>query len=225
MPIKSCTEPEIEKYCEDHSSPLGPAFDRLREVTQTETTAAFMQVGLLEGSFLQVLVRLLQPQFVLELGTFTGYSALAMAQALPPGARLVTCDTDPRATALALRAWQDAGVADRIELKLGPALQSLKEITDKIDLAFIDADKANYIAYWEEIVPKLSDRGLIVVDNVLWSGRILKPAEPKDHMMVNFNRHAAQDVRMRTLMLPIRDGILLAYRGSSQPETLKSKRP
>jgi caffeoyl-CoA O-methyltransferase len=204
------TPKPIENYCISHTTPLPSAFSRLRDETFSKTEFPQMQVGLIEGSLLKLLVALVQPRVVVELGTFTGYSSLAMAQALPQGAKIITCDINPDTTSIAQKYWKEAATGKKIELKLGPALETLNELTDTIDLSFIDADKINYSNYWDAIVPKTRKGGIIVVDNVLWSGNVLDPQSEEDHAIHRFNEKASKDPRVEVLMLPIRDGMLIA---------------
>jgi caffeoyl-CoA O-methyltransferase len=204
------TDPNIENYCIEHSTPISKIFHSLREETFAKTSAPQMQVGAIEGGFLKFLIRLSGAKTVLELGTFTGYSALMMAEALPEDGQLITCDIDPRATEIAKKYWEQSPHGKKIALKLGPALDTIQELTSTLDLVFIDADKNNYTNYWEACLPKVRQGGLIVVDNVLWSGRVLEPQEKSDFAIVEFNRHAHADARVDHLMLPIRDGMLLA---------------
>lgn len=201
---------EIETYCKNHTSPLPKIFDALREATYQKLNSPHMQVGLLEGSFLALLIKLMGAKRVLEFGTFSGYSALAMATALPQDGKLITCDVDPRATEVAKEFWDRSEHGKKIELRLGPALDTLKTLEGPFDLVFIDADKANYKHYWKESIPLLRSGGLLVVDNVLWSGRVLSPQEKSDHDIHEFNEMAIRESGMDVLMLPVRDGMLLA---------------
>lgn len=204
------THPEIENYCQAHTTELSPIFQKLKEKTYAQMNAPQMQVGPLEGAFLKFLVSLSQAKFILEIGTFTGYSALAMAEGLPSDGKIITCDIDPNATEIAQEFWSQSEHGKKIELKLGKALDTIAQIEKPIDLVFIDADKNNYLNYWEACMPKLRSGGMIIVDNVLWSGRVLSPEEPRDQAIADFNTHAHKDSRVSIVTLPIRDGILLA---------------
>ncbi|MDH4469232.1 MAG: class I SAM-dependent methyltransferase [Bacteriovoracaceae bacterium] len=203
---------EIEKYCEEHSTPMGTIFEKLKTRTYQTMKAPHMQVGALEGSFLQLLINCINAKRILELGTFTGYSALAMAEALPEDGELITCDIDPAATAVAQEFWSQSEHGKKIKLRMGPALATIAslDLEFELDLVFIDADKGNYINYWDACIPKLRRGGLMVVDNVLWSGRVLNPVEKSDHHIVSFNEHAKNDSRVKLVLLPIRDGMLIA---------------
>lgn len=207
------TDKKIEDYCRAHTSPLPAVFDELKEATYSQMKLPQMQVGLLEGRFLAILVAITGAKRVLELGTFTGFSTLAMARALPEDGKLITCDIDDRATGMAKVYWAKEPAGRKIELRVGPALDtldSLSEAGEKFDLAFLDADKQNYIAYWDKLVPMMRKGGLLVVDNVLWSGSVLNPQEKSQWDIVNFNTHARKDPRVEMVMLPVRDGMLLA---------------
>jgi caffeoyl-CoA O-methyltransferase len=153
---------------------------------------------------------------VLEIGTYSGYSALSMAQALPAAARIITCELDPERAAFAGRHIVQSGYGDRIEILQGPALETITGLDGPFDLVFIDADKEGYRDYYEGVLPKLSARGLIVVDNVLWSGRVAEPASDEDTASTRalraFNDHVAADERVVNVMLSVRDGVMLVRR-------------
>ena len=171
-----------------------------------------MEVGHLEGAFLRMLVRLLRAKRILELGTFTGYSSLVMAEGLPDDGELITCDIDPETTQIAKRYWKRSPHGKKIVFKLGPALETLKTIEGPFDMVFIDADKLNYINYWELCITKIRSGGLLVVDNVLWSGSVLKPEDETDRAIADFNKHVYNDKRVEVVMLPIRDGVTIAWK-------------
>ena len=201
---------DVERYAEEQSTPDPELFRRLEEETRATTTAPGMMVGPLEGPFLGWLVWLSDARRVLEIGTFTGYSSISMALNLPPGGRIISLDVNEETTAVARRYAEEAGVADRIEYRVGPALEELDRLGGPFDLVFIDADKESYIDYYENVLPKLSDRGFIVADNVLWSGRVLEDDGDKSTQAIKrFNDHAAADERVECLMLTIRDGMTL----------------
>ncbi len=170
-----------------------------------------MMVGQVEGRFLEFLVFLSQARLVVEIGTFTGYSSLSMAPALPPGGRIVTCDIDPETNAIARRHAAASPWADRIEFRLGPALETLATLDGPFDLVFIDADKTSYLAYYEAVLPKLAERGVIAVDNVLWGGAVVDPSdETEDTAALRaFNATVAADPRVVCVMLTVRDGVTL----------------
>src|SRR6266545_3400221 len=203
-------EPRIEEYAEEHTSPDGELFERLAEETRAKTSAPQMMVGRIEGRFLAMLVRLRGARRILELGTFTGYSSISMASALPPGGSILTCDVDPEATAIARRYMDESGYGDRIEIRLGPALETLE---GPFDLVFIDADKPNYRNYYEAALPLLAENGLIVIDNVLWSGRVLEEdVDESTRAIKEFNEHVRTDPRVLSVMLTVRDGMTLVQK-------------
>lgn len=202
--------PGIEAYARKHTETEGELFRELASVTREETTSPQMQVGHLEGAFLRLLIKIAGAKRVLELGTFTGYSALAMAEGLPEDGRLITCDVDPHATAIAKRFWDRSPHGRKIELKLGPALETLKTLDGPFDLVFIDADKENYSNYWKACVPKVRKGGVLAVDNVLWSGRVLDPKDASDRAINGFNKLVFEDGRVEPVLLTVRDGISLS---------------
>ena len=203
-------EPQIEEYAEEHTSPDGELFERLAEETRAKTTAPQMMVGRIEGQFLATLVRLRGAQRILELGTFTGYSSISMASALPPDGSIITCDVDPEATAIARRYMDESGYGDRIEIRLGPALETIETLEGPFDLVFIDADKPNYKAYYEAVLPLLAENGLVIADNVLWSGRVVEDDGDESTLAIkDFNEHVKNDPRVVSVMLTVRDGMTL----------------
>jgi caffeoyl-CoA O-methyltransferase len=210
--VLTLVPPEIEEYAGAHTELPAPLFEELRQKTYAHMKSPHMQVGRLEGSFLRMLVRLAQARRVLELGTFTGYSALMMAEGLPEDGELITCDVDENATAMAREFFARSPHGRKIQLRMGPALDTLKSLHGPLDLAFIDADKTNYSAYYDAIVPLLRPGGLLVADNTLWSGRILHPEDPSDHALVDFNRKVAADARVEKVLLTVRDGMMLALK-------------
>jgi caffeoyl-CoA O-methyltransferase len=212
--VSYIVEPPVEEYAEFHSSPDGELFERLAAETREKTTAPGMMVGKLEGRFLGVLVRSLRARRVLELGTFTGYSSISMALALPPGGRVITCDVNEETTAIARRYAEEAGVADRIDFRLGPALDAIAGLDGPFDLVFIDADKENYVNYYEATLPLLADTGLMVVDNTLWSGRVADPQQDDDNTSAirALNDRVLEDQRVENVLLTVRDGMNLVWR-------------
>jgi caffeoyl-CoA O-methyltransferase len=206
------TEPNIEHYCTDHSSPETPIFQKLKEVTQEKTSLPQMQVGHLEGSLLALLVKISGAQKILEVGTFTGYSALKMAEALPENGSIVTLDKDVETTALAQEFWNKSPHGKKIRLILGDALQSIETISETFDIIFVDADKSNYPRYIEMCYPKLRTRGFFIIDNTLWGGAVLDPKEKRDKIIAELNRSLSNDSRFDVVLLPVRDGMTLVYK-------------
>jgi caffeoyl-CoA O-methyltransferase len=203
-------DPRIERYAEEHSTPPPELFERLAAETHGTYADPQMMVGPLEGAFLAFVVHLKQPRRVLEIGTFTGWSSIAMAAALPPGGTIVSCDVDEETTAVARRYAEEAGVADRIDYRLGPALELLAELDGPFDVVFIDAWKRDYVAYYEAVLPLLADDGVILADDTLADGRVLEPADgPNAAVVAHFNDHVRADPRVECVLLTIRDGVTL----------------
>lgn len=205
----------LHAYLSSHRTPDDPLLRELQAETRRSTgERAVMQIAPEEGTLLGVLVAATGARRVVEVGSFTGYSALCMARSLPSGGRLLACDVSEAYTAVARRYWAKAGVADRIELVLGPALETLRAQPDEIcfDFGFIDADKGNYLAYYEEILRRLRPGGLIAIDNVLWSGQVLRESDQSEDTVAirALNEHIAADRRVRSVMIGVADGITLA---------------
>jgi len=212
--VSFIVDPGVEEYAEAHTSPEGDLFERLAAETHEKTTAPQMMVGRIEGRFLGVLVRGLRARRVLELGTFTGYSSISMALALPSGGRVITCDVNEETTAIARRYAEEAGVADRIDYRFGPGLETIAQLDGPFDLVFIDADKPNYVNYYEATLPLLAEGGLIVADNTLWSGRVIDETDDEDTTQAirAFNDHVSEDARVENVLLTVRDGMNLVWR-------------
>ncbi len=185
----------------------------LRAATQ-KIPMAGMQIGADQGALLQVLVRLMGARRCIEIGTFTGYSALAVALALPPGGRIVCCDVSEEWTAIARRYWKKAGVARKISLRIAPALDTLAGLKGPFDFVFIDADKPNYWAYFERCLPLVRKGGLIAIDNTLWGGSVINPEKQGEstRALRVFNRKLARDRRVHIALVPIGDGLTLAVK-------------
>jgi caffeoyl-CoA O-methyltransferase len=209
-------EESLHDYVLDNTT-AGDAVDAsLSAATRELGGVARMQVARDQGAFLSMLVSAVRPRLAVEVGTFTGTSSLAIARALPDGGRLLCCDVSEEWTAIARRHWEAAGVSDRIDLVIAPAIQTLRAMADdtQVDFAFIDADKTGYLAYYEELVPRLSDHGLLVVDNVLWSGRVMDTSILDDDTVAlrEFNARVVADDRVEVVMLSIGDGVSVVRR-------------
>jgi caffeoyl-CoA O-methyltransferase len=205
--------PELHEYLVAHGTPPDAIEIDLMEETAALGPIAAMQIAPEQGAFLTLVTRLLDTRFAVEVGTFTGYSALCIARGLAPGGRLLCCDVSEEWTSVGRRYWERAGVADRIELRIAPGLETLRALPRdaSIDLAFIDADKPNYPHYYEELLARLRPNGLIAVDNVLWSGNVVNPDVSDDNTAAirAFNDMIAADDRVDTVMLPLSDGLTL----------------
>jgi len=208
--------PDLYRYFQGISLREPEILQRLREETSTHPMKR-MQIAPEQGQFMAFLIKLIQAQKVLEIGVFTGYSSVSMALALPPQGKLIACDVDPEATTIAQQYWQAAKVDDRIQFHLGPALETLAKLLDQgeaetFDLVFIDADKRNYDRYYELSLQLLRQGGLILVDNVLWSGRVADPEvmDPQTEAIRSFNQTILTDDRVDLSVLPLADGLTLA---------------
>ncbi|MFJ4961017.1 O-methyltransferase [Streptomyces sp. NPDC088729] len=207
---------ELYAYVLAHNPPLDPVQRELVETTYARfPDHAGMQSAEEQAPLLAFLVRLVGARHVVEIGTFTGFSALAMAQALPADGTLIACDISREWTAYGQEAWEKAGVADRIDLRVAPALETLRAMPAEphIDFAYLDADKGGYIAYWEELVPRMRPGGLIAVDNVLFHGAVTDPeATGPAAAIKEFNDHVGADARMDSVLLTVADGLTLSRR-------------
>ncbi|NNC43433.1 MAG: O-methyltransferase [Acidimicrobiia bacterium] len=202
----------MHHYLEERNTPPDAAQSALREETSHLANAG-MRFNHESALMLQLIVQVQRPMFVVEVGTFTGYSSLTITRALPAGGRMLCCDVSEEWTAIARRHWQAAGVDDRIELRIGPAIETLRALPSEpaVDFAVIDADKPGYVDYYEELVPRLSPHGLIAVDNTMWSGSVIDASDTSEGTAAlrQFNDHVAADSRTTNVTIPIGDGVTL----------------
>jgi caffeoyl-CoA O-methyltransferase len=210
--MTSFIDEKIEQFARDYTTPESDLFVRLREETCRTMASPQMQVDRIEGEFLKMLVRLTGARLVLEIGTFTGYSALMMAAGLPDDGRLITCEVDPKAAEITRRYFAESPHGSKIELRMGPALETINTLTGPFDLVFIDADKPNYSKYYEASLVLLKPGGLLIADNVLWSGKVIDPKDDNDHAIVAFDKLVQSDPRVDNVCLTVRDGIMLAWK-------------
>jgi caffeoyl-CoA O-methyltransferase len=205
---------EIERYAEERTTPPTELLAELAAETRATLRAPQMLTGAIEGRLLEMLVFASGARRVLELGTYSGYSALSMAAGLPPGGHIDTCEFDPTHAEVAQRYIARSPYADRITVHIGPAIETIERLEGEFDLVFIDADKENYLRYYEALVPRLAERGLIAVDNTLWSGRVLDPEDESEATVAirTFNDHVRADPRVTCVMLSVRDGVTLVRR-------------
>lgn len=205
--------PEVHRYVVAHGTPPDSIQQALIEETAGLGGIAMMQIAPEQGAFMTLLTRVVGARRAIEVGTFTGYSALAIARGLPDDGKLLCCDVSEEWTSIAGRHWDLAGVADKIELRIGPALDTLRSLPrdESYDLAFIDADKPNYPNYFEELLPRLRRNGVILVDNTLWSGAVIDSSTTDDNTKAiqAFNDMVAADDRVDCVMLAISDGLTL----------------
>jgi caffeoyl-CoA O-methyltransferase len=202
------TNPRVEEYVERLTTAQEGLLAELSAETANELGSELMLTGPVAGRFLETLVWFAQPRRILEIGTFSGYSALSMAAALPEGGQIDACEIDPERAAFAQRYFDRSPHGSKITLHLGPAAETIAGLEGEFDLVFIDADKEGYVAYYDAVVPRLAAHGMIVADNTLSSGRVLEGEGP----LVAFNEHVAADPRTVQVLLPIRDGMTLIRR-------------
>ena len=204
---------ELYEYVVKMGARETPVQRELRAVTQ-KLPMGQMQIGPDQGALMQVLVRIMGAKRYLEIGTFTGYSALTVALALPPGGKIVCCDVSEEWTSIGRRYWKKAGVDKKIDLRIGPALDTLKTLKGRFDLAFIDADKPNYWKYYDRCLKLIRKGGLIAVDNTLWGGSVINPEKQSEstRALRDFNERVAKDRRVDIALVPIGDGLTLAVK-------------
>jgi caffeoyl-CoA O-methyltransferase len=201
-------DPAIEQYVERLTTPHEQLLAELSEETREKLGSEMMLTGPVAGRFLELLVWAAQPKRVLEIGTFSGHSALAMAAALPAGGHIDACELDPERAAVAQSYFDRSPHGSKITLHVGPALETIAQLEGTFDFVFLDAEKEGYVGYYEAVLPRLAERGLIVADNTLWSGRVLDGEGP----IVAFNEHVAADPRTVQVLLSVRDGMTLIRR-------------
>ncbi|HUY22025.1 MAG TPA: class I SAM-dependent methyltransferase [Acidimicrobiales bacterium] len=214
-------DPVLEAYAHAHTTPPPAHLAALAEETRATLPSPQMMVGALEGRFLEMLVYALRPHWVLEIGTYSGYSSLSMAAGLPPGGRITTCELSPVHAAAARSHIASSPYADRIEVVEGPALQTVERLAGPFGLVFIDADKSNYLAYYQAVLPKLAPGGIIAADNTLWSGRVVDEGDTSTDTVAlrAFNDAVAADPRVVCVQLTVRDGVTLVRRADDTPPT------
>jgi caffeoyl-CoA O-methyltransferase len=205
----------IERYAEEHTTPPSDLLRRLAEETRAELRSPTMLSGVVAGRLLELLVFALRPQRVLEVGTYSGYGTISMAGMLPPGGRIDTCEVDEAHAAVARRYLEEAGLADRVTIHLGPALETIERLEGPFDFVFVDADKVSYPAYYDALVPRLAENGVMAIDNTLWSGRVVEGDDsPETQTITALNDRIASDPRVVAVVLTVRDGITLVRRGA-----------
>lgn len=206
-------DPEIQGYAEAHTQPESDLLHRINRETHLEVLKPRMLSGHLQGRLLSMFSHMMQPRMVVEVGTYTGYSALCLAEGLAPDGQLITIDVNEELDDRVRAYVQDAGLADRISFRLGNALDILPEIEGPLDMVFIDADKVNYGRYFDLVIDKVRPGGLILADNVLWSGKVVQPVKDNDEAtkaLLAFNDMVQDDPRVENILLPVRDGIMMA---------------
>lgn len=203
---------ELEKYLDRHRTSEIDLLKKLEKETFQKTTQPQMLSGGFQGRLLSLISKMIQPKTILEIGTFTGYATLCLAEGLPKEGKIITIDRNEELMYLPKKYFAESKFAEQIETKIGNALDVLDELEENFDLVFIDADKSNYINYYEKVLGKMNSGGIILADNVLWYGKVLEEPKPNDKdtlILKEFNELVAEDVRVETIILPIRDGISL----------------
>jgi caffeoyl-CoA O-methyltransferase len=208
---------DLYQYVVEHSVPADSVLNELAAETQQRFPGSVgMQIGPDQGAFMTLLARVVGARNAVEVGTFTGYSSICIARGLSADGHLLCCDISDEWTSVARRYWEKAGISDRIELRLAPALDTLRALPldTHFDYAFIDADKPGYIGYWEEIVPRVRPGGVILVDNTLFSGAVVDPADTRENVQAirEFNDHAIADDRVDLVTLSVGDGLTFAFK-------------
>lgn len=199
------------KYAEQHTTPESEVLQHLNRETNAKVMLPQMLSGHLQGQVLAMFSKMMQPNSILEVGTYTGYSAICMAAGLSKDGRLHTIDVNEELEDIAREHWQKAGVADKIELHIGNALEIIPTLNETWDMVFIDADKANYVNYYKMVFDRVKQGGFIIADNVLWSGRVAEPEPDKDtRAIMEYNDLVQQDGRVENVLMPIRDGLMVA---------------
>lgn len=206
--------PELLAYCEEHTSPEGDLLHSISRETHAKVLMPRMLSGHLQGKTLELFSKMLRPKTILEIGTFTGYSAICMARGLVEGGKLITVDINEELEDMVRGFFEKSGLSTKIEYKLGNALDIVPQLEGNFDLVYIDADKANYINYYHLVVDRMNQGGIILADNVLWSGKVLDSEKGKiskdTRAIMDFNQMIQEDPRVENVLFPIRDGIMMA---------------
>lgn len=201
------TKPGIEEYALEKSEKHAAVLDELMKETHASVDYPQMLTGPIEGQFLKMMVRVVGAKKVVEVGTFTGYGSLNLAEGLPDDGKLITLDLNPVCLSVARKYFAKSEHGKKIEIMEGPAIESIAKIEGPLDLCFIDADKGNYLNYYEALLPKVRSGGVILVDNVLWSGAVLEPKTDDDKAINAFNERVSKDERVDKVLLTVRDGV------------------
>lgn len=205
---------EIQTYLTSHASAELEVLKELSTYTHAHVPMPNMLSGHEQGIFLQILSKIIRPKRILEIGTYTGYSAICLAQGLANGGKLTTLDINEELKTLALEYFEKAGLSDKIELIVGDAMQIIDTLEEEFDMVFIDADKSNYYNYYQKIIDKVRSGGLIIADNVLWKGKVIDNSvkDKRTESIRNFNLCIQNDERVENVIMPLRDGLMLIYK-------------
>lgn len=201
---------ELQEYVEKHTTEESPLLKKINRDTHAHVLKPRMLSGQLQGRILSMISCMVRPHIILEIGTYTGYSAICLAEGLREGGKLITIDINEELHDRVSRYFREANIADRVDYRIGDALNIIPQLSDRFDLVFIDADKENYARYFDLVIDRVNLNGLILADNVLWSGKVLEAKPDKDtRAIVDFNAKVQADNRIENVLLPIRDGIML----------------
>ncbi len=203
----------IEEYIDNHTSPETDLLNRLNRETHQKVLIPRMLSGHLQGRVLSMFSHMIQPKTILEIGTYTGYSAICMAEGLQEGGKIITIDINEELETMVRRYIKDAKLTDKIDFRIGNAVEIIPGIKEELDLVFIDADKTNYSTYFDLVIDKLRPGGYIIADNVLWSGKVTEPIGPNDldtPALIDYSKKVHEDERVENVLMPIRDGLLVA---------------
>jgi caffeoyl-CoA O-methyltransferase len=219
-------EKKLEKYINEHTTSEDPLLEELYRQTHIRFVNPNMVSGHLQGSLLEMISKMIRPQFILEIGTFTGYSAICLAKGLAPGGRLITIELNDELTQFARSFIERAGLSTAIEQLTGNALEIIPRLEKVFDLVFIDADKREYINYFKSIIGKVKPGGFIIADNVLWGGQVLDPAtkDPQARGIIEFNEMISKETDIENIILPIRDGLTIIRKGSHRENHQNNKK-
>jgi caffeoyl-CoA O-methyltransferase len=219
-------EKKLEKYINEHTTSEDPLLEELYRQTHIRFVNPNMVSGHLQGSLLEMISKMIRPQFILEIGTFTGYSAICLAKGLAPGGRLITIELNDELTQFARSFIERAGLSTAIEQLTGNALEIIPRLEKVFDLVFIDADKREYINYFKSIIGKVKPGGFIIADNVLWGGQVLDPTtkDPQARGIIEFNEMISKETDIENIILPIRDGLTIIRKGSHRENHQNNKK-
>lgn len=205
--------PDIQRYAEKHTSAESRVLQHVNRSTHANVLMPRMLSGHLQGRLLAMISQMVRPRYILEIGTYTGYSAICLAEGLQPGGKLITIDINEELESQVRKYFSDAGVENKIDLVIGDAAAVIPALDLKFDLVFIDADKENYSRYFDLVIDKVNVNGIILADNVLWSGKVIQRDPDKDtRAIMEFNRKVQEDARVENVLLPVRDGIMMIRR-------------
>lgn len=203
----------LQHYIEEHTTQESDLLKKINRDTHAQVLMSRMLSGQVQGRFLSMMSKLVKPKTILEIGTYTGYSAICLAEGLQPSGKLITIDVNEELESRVRKYFDESGFGDKIDFKIGDARKIIPTLTETLDLVFIDADKENYSVYFDLVIDKVSSGGLILADNVLWSGKVVEPKPDKDtKAIIEFNKKVQNDPRVQNVLMPLRDGVMMALK-------------